>query len=405
MPMETWKRSFNALMIAEVLAIMGFSTSNPIIPLYVRELGISDPTALNFWTGAINGVSSLALAIMAPLWGSLADSYGRKLMLLRAMFAGAITLGLLALTTSPWQVLVLKTLQGCFTGTVAAATVLTATIVPREQVGYRLGLMQMAVFVGNSLGPLFGGVVTDLFGSRINFVATAVFLGLAGFVVMRQVTEDFTPVPRSGSVLRNAVPDFSVLGRNGALQSLLVAIFVVQFSNAVASPIMPLVILDMNKGAAGTGSLAGLVIGVAAAAGALGSFTVGRWSNRIGYGKALLGCVVGACLFYFPQGFARAPWQLLLLRALSGFFMGGTMPTVNALIAELAESGKQGAIYGLSSSVGSMGNALGPAFGAFVASGLGYSWVFFATTVFLGLLAWGVGRTVLRRPGGVAPGR
>ena len=129
--MEGWVRSFNALWIAELFAIMGFSTSNPIIPLYLTELGVHDPAALNWWTGAINGISSLALAIFAPMWGALADSYGRKIMLLRAMIGGSIIIGLLAITNSPWQVLLLKTLQGCITGTIAAATVLTALHRPR----------------------------------------------------------------------------------------------------------------------------------------------------------------------------------------------------------------------------------------------------------------------------------
>ncbi len=38
----------------------------------------------------------MALAIFAPIWGSLADSHGRKLMLLRAMIGGTVLLGLLA---------------------------------------------------------------------------------------------------------------------------------------------------------------------------------------------------------------------------------------------------------------------------------------------------------------------
>ncbi len=153
-------------MIAEFLAIAGFSTSNPIIPLYLRDLGVTDTAALNAWTGAINGLAAFVMALAAPIWGALADNYGRKLMLLRAMGGGAILMGLLAITTSPWQVLVLKGIQGAITGTVAAATVLTASLVPANQIGYYMGLLQMAVFAGNSAGPLIGGVVTDIAGPR-----------------------------------------------------------------------------------------------------------------------------------------------------------------------------------------------------------------------------------------------
>lgn len=393
--MEAWIRSFNALWIAQLFAIIGFSTSNPIIPLYLTELGIRDPAALNWWTGAINGISSLALAIFAPLWGALADNYGRKIMLLRAMVGGSIIIGLLAVTNSPWQVLFLKTLQGCITGTIAAATVLTASIVPASQVGYRLGLIQMAVFIGNSLGPMLGGLITDIAGARVNFLATAVLLAASAFIVLKNVEEEFVPVPKTKSIFRNALPDFSVLASSGELFPLMVVIFFIQFSNSVVGPIIPLVVLDMTNALEGVGSLSGLIIGVASIGGALGSVLAGKISGKLGYGRVLLFCIAGAFLFYLPQGFATEPWQLVLLRFVSGFFMGGTMPTANALIALKAERKKQGAIYGLSSAMSSGGNAIGPAFGALAATMIGYPAVFFTTTIVLGALGIGLGKQVL----------
>ncbi|PKL08088.1 MAG: MFS transporter, partial [Spirochaetae bacterium HGW-Spirochaetae-7] len=108
--MNDWKRSFNAIWIAELIAIAGFATSTPIIPMYFKDLGMTDPSSLNFWTGLTQTSSSLAMALFAPIWGSLADSYGRRLMLLRAMIGGALLLGLMAFATEPWQITVLRTL-------------------------------------------------------------------------------------------------------------------------------------------------------------------------------------------------------------------------------------------------------------------------------------------------------
>lgn len=407
--MESWEKSFKALWIAELFAIIGFSTSNPIIPLYLRELGVRDPQALNWWTGAINGLPSLTLAIFAPLWGALADNYGRKIMLLRAMIGGTVIIGFLALTTAPWQILVLKTIQGCLTGTVAAATVLTASIVPVSQIGYRLGLIQMAVFVGNSIGPMFGGMITDIAGPRVNFVATALLLGMASYIVMKNVKEEFVPKPKTGSFFKNALPDFSVLGANKTLLALVIAIFFIQFASATVGPIIPLVVLDMSGDTAGIGSLSGLIVGIAAIGGAIGAVLAGRLSEKMGYGRVLLACIAGAFVFYLPQGFANRPWQLFLPRFLAGIFMGGTMPTANALIARHVDRGKQGAIYGLSSAMSSAGNAAGPAFGAMMATVVGYPAVFFATTALLGVLGLAIGRqtAALPKPGHnkIQPGR
>ena len=204
----------------------------------------------------------------------------------------------------------------------------------------------MAVFIGNSLGPMFGGLITDLAGARINFLVTAVFLAFSAFIVFKNVNEEFIPIPKTTSIFKNTIPDFSVLASNRELLPLMIVIFFIQFSNSVVGPIIPLVVLDMTNIMEGVGSISGLIIGVASIGGAIGSVLAGKISGKLGYERVLLVCIAGAFFFYLPQGFATQPWQLVALRFISGFFMGGTMPTANALIALRAERKKQGAIYG-----------------------------------------------------------
>jgi DHA1 family multidrug resistance protein-like MFS transporter len=123
--MKSWKTSFTALLIAETLAMIGFGLSLPVIPLFLEEeIGITDPVKLKVWVGLIQSSAAVTLAIFAPIWGRLADVYSRRAMLLRAMFGGTLVFSLMAFVNSPWQLLVLRSLQGCLTGTVAAATVL-----------------------------------------------------------------------------------------------------------------------------------------------------------------------------------------------------------------------------------------------------------------------------------------
>jgi DHA1 family multidrug resistance protein-like MFS transporter len=89
--------------------------------------------------------------------------------------------------------------------------------------------------------------------------------------------------------------------------------------------------------------------------------------------------MTGAALFIIPQAFVRTPLQLLLLRMASCFFVGGNLPAVNALIAQRIQPGKQGSIYGISSSIASGSNALGPVIGASIALAAGYGPVFLTT--------------------------
>jgi DHA1 family multidrug resistance protein-like MFS transporter len=345
---------------------------------------VTDPTRLKLLTGIVQGLPSLMLAIFSPIWGSVADNYGRKPMLLRAMFGGMVVMLLMGLVTSPWQLIVLKTLQGTLTGTITAATIMVASIAPREQTGYALGLLQMAIFLGASFGPLFGGVLADVLGRRANFFATSFLLMAAGLIITRFAQDTFTPPANRKSIIRSMLPDFTPILRSPALASLLAVIAADQIAGSIAGPFLPLLVQQISKGTAMVATTTGVVIGLGAVASALAAASIGKVSYRLGYKRTLVICMAGASLFMIPQAFVRTPLQLLLARIGSCFFVGGNLPSVNALIAQRTEQGKQGSIYGLSASIASGSNAIGPVIGASIAMAAGYGSVFLTTA---GILA------------------
>jgi MFS transporter, DHA1 family, multidrug resistance protein len=379
----TWKRNLYAIFVAELLAIAGFNVSIPIIPFYLGQLGVTDPASLKLWVGIAQSAGAVTLAILSPIWGRLADSYGRRLMLLRSMFGGFVVLGLMGFVTQPWQLVVLRGLQGALTGTIAAATVLVASGTPEAEIGYGLGLLQTAVFAGASLGPLVGGVLSDAFGYRVPFWATSLLLAAAGLIVLAFVKEEFQPTRPSGSLARRILPDFGVLTRSKGLLSLLIAVGTVQVANSVVGPILPMFIQSLAPDSTLVGSTTGLVLGASALAAAVASALVGKVSHRIGYRRALILCVVGSAMLTVPQAFVRTTTGLLVWRVVGALFLGGTSPTVNATIASLAERAHHGAVYGLSSSISSIGMSMGPMVGAAVGMAWGYPAVFLTTAAIL----------------------
>lgn len=390
-----WKRTLYAIAAGELLAVAGFTTSTPIIPFYLQDLGVGDPVRLKLLTGLLQALPSVSLVFFSPIWGSLADNYGRKPMLLRALLGGVVIMVLQGLVTAPWQLLALRTLQGCITGTVAAATILVASVAPQEEVGYALGLLQMSIFLGASLGPLFGGVIADLFGRRINFFATSVLLLAGAIIVTRYAKDNFTPPANRKSIFKSMVPDFRPLASSKALLSLLAVIAADQVAGSILNPFLPLIIQGLTTGSNRVASTTGMILGLGAVSSAVAAVTIGRISYRIGYKRALVICMMGAAVFMVPQAFARTPLQLLLLRIASCFFVGGNLPSANALIAQRAEPGKQGSIYGLSSAIASGSNALGPVIGASIAMTAGYGSVFISTAGILA--AAGIAITVFVR--------
>ena len=376
--MPSWKRTFYAIFVAETLATIGFNAVIPITPFFIRDLGVSDPARLNIWVGACATVPAVCMFIFAPLWGQLADTRGKRLMFLRALLGGVVVTVLLCAAHRPWQVLVLRALAGALTGTVSAATVLVATVSPRERLGYTLGMLQTGIYIGASLGPAFGGLLLDLFGYTVTFVITSLIVLAAAFIVMRFVRKDPVGPIAVGSSPRSLIPDFSSLAHSPGLIMLVLISCGLQIASSAVAPILPLFIQSLSPQARKVGSMTGLIFGGSALAAALSSALLGRVSHRIGYERLLGFCLAGAALVFLPQAFVRNPVQLLVLRVLGGAMIGGSEPSINAMIALRADRSRQGVIYGLNTSMNSAGAAAGPMFGALLSAGFGYASAFYA---------------------------
>ena len=396
--MKSWEANFIALLIAQTLAVMGFSLSIPIIPLFLsQDIGIEDPVSLRAWAGILQASSPVTMAIFAPIWGRLADTYSRRAMLLRAMFGGAILVALMAFVTSPWQLLVLRIIQGCVSGTVAAATVLAAGIAPVAHIAFALGLLHTAVAVGNSLGPLVGGVIADLFSYRVAFFCTGLLLFLSGLIIVKWVDKDVQRKPDGQPKKFSLIPDIKPIISSPMLITLMFVTFGVQAANAAVLPMLPLflqtLIFDTSGETAFIASYTGIVIGVGAAFAAIAAVIAGKFATRIGYWRTLIFCLCAGALMTIPQIFVTSILQLTVFRAMSAFFIGATIPVVNAIIAVSSDRENQGSVYGFNSSMTFAGAAFGPLFGS-AAAMVNYRGMFLTAAL---LLAGSAFETIRRR--------
>jgi MFS transporter, DHA1 family, multidrug resistance protein len=397
--LESWKRNLSAIWVGELVAIAGFSFVFPFLPYYVQELGITNLKQVEVWSGLLLVAQAIPMAVFSPIWGALADRYGRKIMVERAMFGGAIVLALMGLVQNVQQLLVLRAIQGALTGTVAAATTLVASSTPRERSGYALGLLQMAVWVGASLGPLLGGIVSDTWGYRAAFFVTGALLFIAGLLVWRLVHEDFTPVPRDETKPSSGFwYGLRVVLRDRTLVSLFSIRTLLQLAVVTLSPVLALFVQSLVAPGTRIASLTGLISGVQAATSAAGAVTLGRAGDRLGYRQVLLTCAVAGALLYVPQFFVGNPWQLLVLQGAVGLVMSGVLASISALQAHLSPEGFQGAVYGVDASATSIANAIGPMLGATVAATMGLRAPFLLAAGGIGLAA-GLAWFLIPKPG------
>ena len=369
--MESWKRNLYVLWVAELVAIAGFSVFSPFLPYYVQELGVHDLHAVELWSGALFASQAVAMAVFSPIWGAMADRYGRKLMVERAMFGGAIVLTAMGFVHNVQQLLVLRVLQGALSGTVAAATTLVASTTPRDRSGYALGLLQMAVWGGASVGPLIGGLVADTWGYRAAFYVTGALLLVAGLTVWRFVEEKREPKARNGGAGDGFWDGLKAVAHHRPLLSLYGIELLARTGTSLLAPLLALFIQSLVPGSTRIASITGLVSGAAAATSAVGALTIGRASDRAGYRRVLIICLASTAVVYVPHYFVSSPWQLLVLQGALGIVISGVLASFSALLANLSPEGLHGAVFGVDASVSSLANAMGPMLGASIATSTG----------------------------------
>jgi MFS transporter, DHA1 family, multidrug resistance protein len=388
----SWKRNLYIIWVAELIAISGFAVMFPFLPYYVQELGVTELHQVELWSGVLFAAQAVTMAISAPIWGSLADRYGRKIMVQRAMFGGAVVMASMGFVQNVWQLAALRAIQGALTGTVSAATTLVASTTPRERSGYALGLLQTAVWTGASVGPVLGGLVADTWGYRPAFWITGVLLLIAGVTVSRYVQEDFKPRAEDPNELNTGFWDgLRLVLQNKPVLSLYSVRLTVNMATRLMGPVLPLFVQSLLPPTARIASVTGLISGVRAGMGALGGVTLGRASDRLGYRRVLLACAVIVGILYVPHFFVRNAWQLMVLQGGVGLVMSGVLASISALLANLAPEGRQGAVYGVDASVVSAANAVGPMLGASAAAAFGLRTPFLLAAVAFALavvMAW-----------------
>ena len=112
----SWRRTLAIMFVAQLFSAVGFSIIFPFLPLYIADLGTTTGLSIEFWSGMVFSSQAITMMIASPIWGTMADRYGRKLMVERAMFGGAVIVLLMAFVQSAEQLVLLRAIQGFITG-------------------------------------------------------------------------------------------------------------------------------------------------------------------------------------------------------------------------------------------------------------------------------------------------
>ncbi len=393
--MESWKVNLISVWFGCFFTGLAISQILPFLPLYVSQLGVSSHEALSMWSGLTFSVTFLVSAIVSPMWGSLADRKGRKLMLLRASLGMAIAILLQAFATNVWQLFLLRALMGLTSGYIPNAMALVASQVPRERSGWAISTLSTAQISGVIGGPLMGGFLADHVGLRAVFLITAVLLVISFLVTLFLIKEGARPsVSKAERLSGKAV--FASLPYPWLMISLFVTTMVIQLCNGSVGPILALFIQSMAPESSNIAFLSGMIAAVPGISALMSAPRLGKLGDRIGTGRILMATLIVAVVLFFAMSFVTTPFQLGVLRFLLGFADGAMLPAVQTLLIKYSSDRVTGRIFGYNQSFMYLGNVAGPLMGAAVSAMAGFRWVFFATAVVILLniiqLAWAMRR-------------
>ncbi|HEV7664318.1 MAG TPA: MFS transporter [Chloroflexota bacterium] len=363
--LERWERTTWVAAATQFFTLVGFGLGLPFLPMYVQSLGVTERAQVAVWSGVISGSAALAMAIMAPIWGVLADRYGRKPMLVRSMLGGALLIAAMGYVGDVWQLEGIRIIQGAVTGSQAAAAALVAASTPARSIGFALGLVSTAVQVGNTIGPAIGGLSVGSLGFRGSFLLGGLLLLIGGLMSIFWIQEP--PLVRgtqrggSAGIWARTIGPLAWPGFRGILLLQLGTQFI--FSASVN--LLPIYLQDMQRPTWLSAELAsGLSITLTAITAAFGMPFLGPWTDRHGPRGLLIVSIIGVAMVLAIQALVPTVGLFLALRAVLGVWLAGVTATLSVMTKLAAPLGHEGAAFGSAGSAQGFGWGLGPIVGS-----------------------------------------
>jgi DHA1 family multidrug resistance protein-like MFS transporter len=353
-------RNLLAIAGACFIGFAGFTLVMPFLPLYFAQLGMRDPAEIALWSGLSLGVTPGMTALLAPLWGRVADRYGNKFLVLRSLACFVITMVLMGLVTRPWHIFGLRVLQGFFAGYGALAVAMAAQAAPRERMAGAIGTVQTAQRLGPALGPAMGGILAVAIGIRAAFFVSSLFY-LAAFVLVWRWFEE-PPTQARAARTEGDGPRLSFDSSAGFQQFVLLmgVIFGLQLVDRSFGPILPLYLEQLGVPPERIALAAGVLFSAAAGAGAAGNLATQRLLRRSAPRALLRWTALAAAVGLLPFVLHLPLPALLAATIVFGFAIGVAMTASFTAAGHVIPEQSRSTGFGLLTSASLVGLSISP---------------------------------------------
>lgn len=376
-----WRRNLWFLSAGTFISNIAFTMLNPFLPVFLKELGVQGN--LSYWSGIMISVNFLPYALAAPIWGSLADRHGKRVMLVRSGFGIALTFVLQGIAFNRWDFLFYRALNGLLSGFIPSAIMLVATNTPQEEMGFSLGILNTFIALGGIMGPFFGGALLEFVNVRMLMFIAAGLLCVASALAVFGTTENIVPKESRKSMWHGLKTSMN----NKPLLIYFFCMVMLQTATYIVQPTLPLRIAELCKD--NTEFVTGIIFSIIGISLAIGSPLVSRIKNK-SYLMILLYGLVSCGILNLVQGLTYSVLMLGLERFLFGFANAAVNVSGNVLITESVSEDIRGSVFGTLNGLTAVGAVLGPLIGGGMGEKLGNASSFYGGAVLFFLAAFAV---------------
>lgn len=376
--MEMWKRNLWLLWVGCFITSASFSMVIPFLPLFLLHIGVQDH--IEMWSGLIFSSAFLAGAIASPFWGAMGDKYGRKPMIVRAGIVLCVIYLLTSLVTNPYELLGLRILQGLLSGFIPGSIALIGTNTPEDKVGYAMATISTSTATGGIIGPLLGGVIANLFDSRVAFASAGVLVLMSALLVLLWVKEEKVVRSKERSSISGSM---RMAVQNRPFLTLLGITLITQFSIMTIEPVLPLYIVQIGGSVKNASLMAGIVFSLVGIAGILFASRWGKLADKVGFHKVLIIGLIAGGLGNLAQVLFHGIWGFSIIRFVYGAFFCAVFPALNGLVIRTTPADFRGRAFGLNQTASMLGGMLGPLVGGYISGIFSIHSVFWVTGLLL----------------------
>ena len=342
-----------------VLDSMGIGIIIPVMPaLFAEVTGSEKISDIAIWGGLLASTFALMQFIFGPILGALSDRYGRKPILLLALFVMAAYYLLMGFAQTLWLLFLGRLIGGVTAATHATANAYMADISSPEEKAARFGMLGAGFGLGFVLGPLIGGLLGE-WGPRAPFFAAAMLAAANGVLCYFVLKESLKTKNQREFMWYRANPIGAILDlrKFEGIYSLLLVFLLFTIGTSIYAAIWPFFTVERFSWSPGMIGISLTIYGVcfAIVQGVLVRPAIKIWGEK----KTI---IIGFCFEFSAMvtfAFLTDGKILIILIPLASLGVLA-QPAIQAILSKSVGDDRQGAIQGVASSLNAIAMVITP---------------------------------------------